>query len=440
MLDIFLFFCAKITYDLFLTIFFINYLNIITQACQQHDEYYDTNNNYNEDEDNQSLTNEPNDEDYYYRKSYMHQPYHSGEMVRTKLYVTNFPEDMDQDEMKKLFNQYGDVLECTIMWNQYAFVHFGSYAEAEKALNGIKGVQYKGCKLSVQWSTSSKYQQPKQHQSKLTISQHAPSEMHVTKILERPQLATATTSVEQPKRNSGIAETFDVNSTDDSKLAANSKNAWGKPAVQAQPQPQQQQQQQQQNASWASIMNNTTTNNNNNNSSPVAEVKGKASAGPFKISFSEIVRSSNSGAPLVAPTPATAAAVPTVANSLPPVNLTPPSTNVTPVKANAQITNGTKQSQPVVQQPTAITPSRKQMNETKSLNSAVLNGVKPVPNASSIAKVAPIISAPVAPANVIAANQVSGPKQVFSKTNKMNKSDDVNRIGYENIIFLFVFV
>lgn len=82
--------------------------------------------------------------------------------VRTKLYVTNFPEDMDQEEMKQLFNNYGHVLECTIMWNQYAFVHFGSYGEAEKALIGIKGVQYKGCKISVQWSTSAKYQQPKQ--------------------------------------------------------------------------------------------------------------------------------------------------------------------------------------------------------------------------------------------------------------------------------------
>ena len=71
---------------------------------------------------------------------------------------------MDHDEMKKLFNQYGDVLECTIMRNQYAFVHFGSYEEAEKAMLGVEGSQYKGNKLSVQWSTSSKYQQPKQQQ------------------------------------------------------------------------------------------------------------------------------------------------------------------------------------------------------------------------------------------------------------------------------------
>ena len=59
--------------------------------------------------------------------------------VRTKLYITNFPEEMDQEEMKQLFNQYGHVLECTIMWNQYAFVHFGSYEEAEKAIIATKG-------------------------------------------------------------------------------------------------------------------------------------------------------------------------------------------------------------------------------------------------------------------------------------------------------------
>lgn len=59
--------------------------------------------------------------------------------TRTKLYVTNFPEEMDQEEMKQLFNQFGQVLECTIMWNQYAFVHFGSVLEAEKAMNGVKG-------------------------------------------------------------------------------------------------------------------------------------------------------------------------------------------------------------------------------------------------------------------------------------------------------------
>ena len=107
---------------------------------------------------------------------------------KTKLYVTNFPEEMDQDEMKALFKQYGDVLECTIMWNQYAFIHFSSYEQAEKALTGIKGSQYKGYKLSVQWSTSSKYQQPKQSKQPQAAGVSQPP-IIVTppkKILERP--------------------------------------------------------------------------------------------------------------------------------------------------------------------------------------------------------------------------------------------------------------
>ena len=108
---------------------------------------------------------------------------------RTKLYITNFPEEMDQEEMKQLFNQYGHVLECTIMWNQYAFVHFGSYEEAEKAIIATKGMQYKGYKMSVQWSTSSKYQQPKQsklyHQQQNTLQQQMNGEE--TENLEQQQ-------------------------------------------------------------------------------------------------------------------------------------------------------------------------------------------------------------------------------------------------------------
>jgi len=41
-------------------------------------------------------------------------------------------------------NRDAALLESIIRWNQFAFVHFGSYGEAEKALNGIKSIQYKG--------------------------------------------------------------------------------------------------------------------------------------------------------------------------------------------------------------------------------------------------------------------------------------------------------
>jgi hypothetical protein len=247
--------------------------------------------------------------------------------VRTKLYVTNFPEDMDQDEMKKLFNQYGDVLECTIMWNQYAFVHFGSYEEAEKAMLGVKGSQYKGNKLSVQWSTSSKYQQPKQHQQQQ-------QQQHASKIqmAAQPLMQTNTDHI--------VASTSSSSSSSASSLM-NQQHGITKILERPNSEKNQQQQQQlpppappqalltsalstslsQQPQSWAAIMNtaspinatdiNPTVLNGKtptpNNKSPsatkltttgigsnVVTASSSSSSGcQFKISFSEIVRSSN---------------------------------------------------------------------------------------------------------------------------------------------------
>lgn len=134
-----------------------NYYNNNNESGNQH--YYNKQQHYSS--YNRS-TSSSNNQSHYYNGNYntSHGNYHhhhggkngtpyTNEMssnyqqtsgsVRTKLYITNFPEDMDQEEMKQVFNQYGHVLECTIMWNQYAFVHFGSYEEAEKAMNATKG-------------------------------------------------------------------------------------------------------------------------------------------------------------------------------------------------------------------------------------------------------------------------------------------------------------
>ena len=247
--------------------------------------------------------------------------------VRTKLYVTNFPEDMDQEEMKQLFNQYGDVLECTIMWNQYAFVHFGSYGEAEKAMIAIKGCQYKGCKISVQWSTSSKYQQPKQHNVgtvlKPTPLAVPPAQTQMYSTGGGPSVPTKI--LERPQHPSKSAEST-VEPVEATKLHMNTSpaitNVWTNnsvvaPASLVTPVTATQ--------SWASIMNQT---------SPLAEIVAPAAAistskslnavpaysqppaattataanstpGQFKISFSEIVRSS-ANSQQAAPTPSLA--------------------------------------------------------------------------------------------------------------------------------------
>lgn len=82
-------------------------------------------------------------------------------LVETKLYVTNLPENCNQIELKSLFEKHGNVLECVIMWNQYAFVHFADLAEAKIALKHLHGYLFHGKNLIVQLSTSSNRPLPK---------------------------------------------------------------------------------------------------------------------------------------------------------------------------------------------------------------------------------------------------------------------------------------
>jgi RNA recognition motif-containing protein len=56
------------------------------------------------------------------------------EPVRTKLYVSNFPSNCTRRHLTEFFGKYGQVLECAIMWDKYAFIHYGSMQEAQNAL------------------------------------------------------------------------------------------------------------------------------------------------------------------------------------------------------------------------------------------------------------------------------------------------------------------
>ena len=67
--------------------------------------------------------------------------------VRTKLYVSNFPESCTRRNLTEFFSQFGQVLECAIMWEKYAFIHYGSMREAQLALERSNGVYFMGKKL-----------------------------------------------------------------------------------------------------------------------------------------------------------------------------------------------------------------------------------------------------------------------------------------------------
>ena len=53
------------------------------------------------------------------------------------------------------------MLECVIMWNHYAFVHFGNLCEAKRALEALHGSTFSGKRIIVQLSTSANRPLPK---------------------------------------------------------------------------------------------------------------------------------------------------------------------------------------------------------------------------------------------------------------------------------------
>jgi RNA recognition motif-containing protein len=102
--------------------------------------------------------------------------------VETKLYVTNLPDECDKNELKSMFDKYGNVLECVVMWNHYAFVHYSSPKEANIALKHVNGQRFCGKTLIVQLSTSSNRPLPKC----IALSKNKCAFVSETKAEERP--------------------------------------------------------------------------------------------------------------------------------------------------------------------------------------------------------------------------------------------------------------
>jgi len=346
---------------------------------------------------------------------------------RTKLYVTNFPEDMDQEEMRKLFNQYGDVLECTIMWNQYAFVHFGSYGEAEKALNGIKGITYKGCKISVQWSTSSKYQQPKakqnNYENKLSSNNTTTSNTTTTAALptndeKSPMSSSSTTAISSLKSTTTAttANTVPIVST------LNSINS-----------------------STIATSTQTPTANSKTQSNEASN-KAASQATPFKISFSEIVRSSGSSTTTTTTTSSGSTATSSIA-----LSTTTSSHSVTSgANSNSSLVVNNHGSNTNIL--TRTEPSLEGINVKNSMDHASIKvlpnttNLKTSPNSSqstvnvigsnkaTVAKITPMMKAnsttttPAQPATTNSAKQIIKKQQVVKPSGEELKNDMDNEV------------
>ncbi|MBI4328463.1 MAG: RNA-binding protein [Chloroflexi bacterium] len=72
------------------------------------------------------------------------------------LFVGNLAEDVTDDDLRTLFTTYGEVASATVLKDRYSgrsrgfgFVEMPNNAQAEAAINGLKGKDLKGKSLTV---------------------------------------------------------------------------------------------------------------------------------------------------------------------------------------------------------------------------------------------------------------------------------------------------
>ena len=74
------------------------------------------------------------------------------EMVpKTKIFVGRLPESCSDSELRKLFEQHGEVTECALMGN-FAFIHMKTEEEADEAIKSLNNFNYDGSSLNVEVS------------------------------------------------------------------------------------------------------------------------------------------------------------------------------------------------------------------------------------------------------------------------------------------------
>lgn len=73
-----------------------------------------------------------------------------------KVYVGNLPYSADDDKLKELFSQYGNVVEAVVIKDKYSgrskgfgFIEFASEESAQKAVSEMNGKEVEGRELKV---------------------------------------------------------------------------------------------------------------------------------------------------------------------------------------------------------------------------------------------------------------------------------------------------
>jgi len=71
---------------------------------------------------------------------------------KTKIFVGKLPENCSEAELRKLFEQHGEVTECSVMGN-FAFVHMKTEEQADDAIRTLNNYSFEGSNLNVEAST-----------------------------------------------------------------------------------------------------------------------------------------------------------------------------------------------------------------------------------------------------------------------------------------------
>ena len=93
------------------------------------------------------------------------------------VHVRNFPETCSQQQIRDCFASYGEIVECLILHDSYAFVHFKMAQDARLALQSTNNTQFMAQNLLVQYSRSKFKQQNSSATSATSSIQQPPNLM-----------------------------------------------------------------------------------------------------------------------------------------------------------------------------------------------------------------------------------------------------------------------
>jgi len=72
---------------------------------------------------------------------------------KSKLYVGNLPYELESDQLKEVFEEFGEVKSCFVAKGKgYGFVEFALPVEAEKAKEALNDSDFEGRKLRIDFA------------------------------------------------------------------------------------------------------------------------------------------------------------------------------------------------------------------------------------------------------------------------------------------------